>query len=74
MLVAPRSPLTPHTAHPYPSDACIIHGSTNSAIDGVTNGVAFQQWLAGGKQWWVQQCGGSDSAGPCDPSPVCCPV
>ena len=54
-------------------DACIVHGSTSSAIDGVTNGAAFQQWLAGGQAWYVMKCAGSDEAGPCDPSPVCAP-
>ena len=54
-------------------DACIIHGSTNSSIDGLTNMQAFEAWLAGGKQWWVMTCNGSDEAGPCDPSPICAP-
>ncbi len=54
-------------------DACIIHGSTNSSIDGVQNGAAFQQWLAGGQQWYVMLCNGDDAAGPCDPSPICAP-
>jgi hypothetical protein len=54
-------------------DACIIHGSTNSSIDGLSNGEAFQRWLAGGQAWYVMKCGGSDEAGPCDPSPVCAP-
>ena len=27
-------------------DACIIHGSTTSAIDGRTNGQAFEAWCA----------------------------
>ena len=57
-------------------DACIIHGSTNSSIEGVTNYEAFNKWFAGDKShspWWVYKCGGSDSAGPCDPSPICAP-
>jgi len=54
-------------------DACIIHGSTNSSIDGVTGYAAFEQWLAGGQAWYVMKCGGSDSAGPCDPSTICAP-
>ena len=54
-------------------DACIIHGSTTSAIDGLTNGQAFQQWLTGAKSWWVMKCGGDDAAGPCDTAPVCAP-
>jgi hypothetical protein len=40
---------TPGTKNGAFLDACIIHGSTNSKIDGVTNSEAFQQWLAGGK-------------------------
>ena len=55
-------------------DACIIHGSTNSTIDGSTNNDAFQQWLSGGKSWWVATSDGSDEAGPCDPSPICAPI
>ncbi len=55
-------------------DACIIHGSTNSTIDGVSNSQAFDQWLSGGRAWWVYKCNGSDEQGPCDPSPVCAPV
>jgi hypothetical protein len=54
-------------------DACIIHGSTNSTIKNVTNSQAFNQWLAGGDQWYVMECDGSDSAGPCDRSPICAP-
>ena len=54
-------------------DACIIHGSTNSAIDGVVGEDAFLQWAAGGRSWWLMRCGNSTSAGPCDTSPVCVP-
>ncbi len=54
-------------------DACIIHGSTTSKIDGVTNGAAFQQWLAGGQALYIMQCDGSNSTGPCDTAPVCAP-
>lgn len=55
-------------------DACIIHGSTNSSIDGVNNVVAFERWLAGGQAWYVMTCDGSDEEGPCDTSPVCVPL
>lgn len=54
-------------------DACVLHGSTNSSIDGRTNVQAFEAWLAGGQQWYTEKCGGSDEAGPCDPSPICAP-
>ena len=55
-------------------DACIIHGSTNSTIDGKNNAAAFDAWLAGGsQQWWLMKCGDSTSAGPCDPSAICAP-
>ena len=54
-------------------DACIIHGSTGSEIDGVTNSQAFQQWLAGGQSWYTMLCGGSDEAGPCDTGKLCAP-
>ena len=54
-------------------DACIIHGSTNSTIGGLQNYYAFQEWLRGGKAWYVMQCNGSDEDGPCDPSPICAP-
>jgi hypothetical protein len=54
-------------------DACIIHGSTNSSIDGQSNYQAFEQWLAGGRKWWLMMCNGSSDAGPCDPSPICAP-
>jgi len=54
-------------------DACIIHGSTTSLIDGLNNRDAFAAWLAGTKSWWVMKCGGDDAAGPCDPAPVCAP-
>ena len=54
-------------------DACIIHGSTSSKIDGVQNSQAFQQWLGGGEAWYIMKCGGSDEAAPCDPGPLCAP-
>jgi hypothetical protein len=58
-------------------DACIIHGSTNSTIDGLTNFEAFEAWYAGNsQQWWIMKCGtgaNATSAGPCDTSPVCAP-
>jgi len=57
-------------------DACIIHGSTNSSIDGANNYEAFQLWLQGStahSTWWTYKCDGSDSTGPCDPSPICAP-
>ena len=54
-------------------DACIIHGSSNSTIDGRSNEAAFLEWAAGGRQWWLAMCGNSTSAGPCDKSPVCVP-
>jgi len=64
---------TPGTKNGAFLDACIIHGSTNSKIDGVTNSEAFQQWLAGGKAWYTMLCGGSDEAGPCDSGNLCAP-
>ena len=64
---------TPGTKNGAFLDACIIHGSTNSSIDGLNNGAAFQAWLAGEKAWWVMKCGGSDEAGPCDTSAICAP-
>jgi hypothetical protein len=101
-------------------DACIMHGSTDSSIDGMASGAAIDEWMAQvrttpswprswanfsllelhrpkgmhgpiriswakltpyslqwepsapppKKQWWVAKCNGSESAGPCDPSPV----
>jgi hypothetical protein len=59
-------------------DACIIHGSTNSTINGKTNVQAFEAWLAGNattglESWSIATCNGSTSAGPCDPSPICAP-
>lgn len=54
-------------------DACIIHGSTNSSINGKTNSEAFEIWLNGGQNVWIYQCNGSNSTGPCDPSPICAP-
>lgn len=54
-------------------DACIIHGSTTSSINGKTNYEAFEAWLAGGPSWYIMQCNGSDTAGPCDTAKVCAP-
>ena len=54
-------------------DACIIHGSTTSKIDGKTNAEAFQAWLAGGQSWYIMKCNGSETAGPCDTASVCAP-
>lgn len=64
-------------------DACLVHGSTNSPIDGLTNSMAFQSWLSGNKthgNWWVEKCDGgsvSDSGsiltGPCDRGSACKP-
>jgi hypothetical protein len=58
-------------------DACIIHGSTNSSIDGLNNQAAFEAWYGGSSQhWWIMKCGtgpNATSAGPCDTSPVCAP-
>ena len=50
-------------------DACLVHGSTVSTIDGLHNSEAFQSWLGGNAtygNWWTMKCSGSDSAGPCD--------
>ena len=65
--------MTPDSKNGAFLDACIIHGSTNSSIDGQNNGQAFQTWLAGGQQWFTMLCNGSDEQGPCDPSPICAP-
>ena len=65
-------------------DACIIHGSTSSMIDGRTNSEAFEAWLAwldgdrapGAQRWWAMACGvgpNATSAGPCDAGPTCAP-
>ena len=64
---------TPNTKNGAFLDACIIHGSTTSTIKNVTNSEAFQQWLAGGDQWYIMACDGSDEAGPCDTAKVCVP-
>ena len=34
-------------------DACIIHGSTNSSIDGKNNWEAFDAWMTGGQQYYL---------------------
>ena len=55
-------------------DACLIHGSTSSSIDGLTNSEAFQSWLVGNKtygNWWTMKCDGSILTGPCDRGPSC---
>lgn len=53
-------------------DACLIHGSTNSPINGLLNFQAFQSWLAGNTtHLWTELCGGSDEAGPCDMGSAC---
>jgi hypothetical protein len=62
-------------------DACIIHGSTSSKIDGRSNSEAFEAWYAalgngGAQQWYLMVCGSgpnATSAGPCDTAPVCAP-
>jgi len=54
-------------------DACIIHGSTTSQIDGKTNRQAFESWMSGGQSWYIMKCNGSDIAGPCDTASVCAP-
>jgi hypothetical protein len=64
---------TPGTKNGAFLDACIIHGSTNSLIDGVSNSMAFQQWLGGGKAWYTMLCNGSDEEGPCDTGKLCAP-
>lgn len=56
-------------------DACLIHGSTTSTIDGLTNNEAFESWLnqnnATHGYWWTMQCNGSDLTGPCDRGSSC---
>lgn len=62
-------------------DACLIHGSTSSSIDGLNNAQAFQSWLAGNAthgNWWTMKCddgmGGKANSiftGPCDRGPAC---
>jgi len=57
-------------------DACLIHGSTSTPIDGLVNFQAFQSWLAGNAtygNWWIQKCGadGSILTGPCDTGRSC---
>jgi hypothetical protein len=56
-------------------DACLIHGSTSSTIDGLTNSQAFESWLNGGNathgNWWTMKCDGSILTGPCDRGPSC---
>ena len=59
-------------------DACLVHGSTNGLIDGMTNFQAFQAWLSGSVNWVTQKCTGSTPStdgspfdGPCDRSAAC---
>ena len=55
-------------------DACLIHGSTSSTIDGLTNSQAFEAWLNGNKthsNWYTMLCDGSPLTGPCDRGPTC---
>lgn len=56
-------------------DACLVHGSTSSTIDGLTNNEAFESWLNGGNKthgnWWTMKCDGSILTGPCDRGPSC---
>ena len=66
--------MTPTSKNGAFLDACLIHGSTSTAIDGLHNYQAFQSWLVGNKtygNWWTMMCGGSDTAGPCDTGPSC---
>ena len=37
-------------------DACLIHGSTSTPIDGLTNAQAFQSWLAGNATYGCVIC------------------
>jgi hypothetical protein len=56
-------------------DACLIHGSTTSTIDGLTNNQAFESWLNQANStrgyWWTMKCNGSELTGPCDRGPSC---
>ena len=55
-------------------DACLIHGSTSTPIDGLTNAQAFQSWLRGNTTYgnfWIMKCDGSILTGPCDRGPSC---
>ena len=62
-------------------DACLVHGSTSSEIDGLRNGEAFESWLTGNEthgNWWTQKCSGLAPAadgdpfsGPCDRAATC---
>ena len=79
-FMAQFSPLmaVPGTRNGAFIDACIIHGSTTSAIDGLTNHAAFEAWYAGStaQQWWLMRCGDGANAtavGPCDTAAVCAP-
>ena len=69
-----RPYMTPDSHNGAFLDACLIHGSTSSPIDGLLNYQAFQSWLIGNKtygNWWTMKCAGSDSAGPCDRGRSC---
>jgi len=68
--------ITPNSPNGAFLDACLIHGSTTSSIDGLTNEQAFESWLIGNKtygNWWLMKCSGSIDAGPCDRAKVCEP-
>lgn len=55
-------------------DACLIHGSTESTIEGYTSAQAFASWLEGNtthSNWWTMQCNSSSLTGPCDHGPTC---
>lgn len=54
-------------------NACIVHGSTTTPIDGAVDETAFLEWAAGGRKWWLASCNGSTTAGPCDDAAVCVP-
>ena len=66
----------PNTKNGAFLDACLIHGSTSSTIDGLTNSQAFQSWLVGNTtygNWWTMKCAGSETTGPCDRGKSCEP-
>lgn len=68
--------VTPESHNGAFLDACLIHGSTSSTINGLRNYQAFESWLAGNKtngNWWIMKCNGSETAGPCDRASVCEP-
>ena len=65
--------MQPNTLNGAFLDACLIHGSTSSPIDGLTNSQAFQSWLAGNatQNFWIMKCNSSILTGPCDRGPSC---